>query len=71
MTSDTRIKVIGVGGSGCNALSRMMKCKIKGVELIAVNADAQDIQRTRAHTKIRIGRNLTKGLEKVDIRQIF
>ena len=62
MTSDTRIKVIGVGGSGGNALSRMMKCKIKGVELIAVNADAQDIQRTRAHTKIRIGRNLTKGL---------
>ena len=62
MNSDTRIKVIGVGGSGGNALSRMMKCKIKGVELIAVNADAQDIQRTRAHTKIRIGRSLTKGL---------
>ncbi len=62
MTSNTKIKVIGVGGSGANALSRMMKCKIKGVELIAVNADAQDIQRTRAHTKIRIGRNLTKGL---------
>lgn len=62
MALDTKIKVIGVGGSGCNALSRMMKCKIKGVELIAVNADAQDIQRTRAHTKIRIGRSLTKGL---------
>jgi len=62
MTTNTRIKVIGVGGSGGNVLSRMMKCKIKGVELIAVNADAQDIQRTRAHTKIRIGRNLTKGL---------
>jgi len=62
MTSNTKIKVIGVGGSGANALSRMMKSKIKGVELIAVNADAQDIQRTRAHTKIRIGRSLTKGL---------
>ena len=62
MTSNTKIKVIGVGGSGGNALSRMMKCKIKGVEFIAVNADAQDIQRTRAHTKIRIGRSLTKGL---------
>ncbi len=62
MASDTRIKVIGVGGSGGNGLSRMMKSKIKGVELIAVNADAQDIQRTRAHKKIRIGRNLTKGL---------
>jgi len=62
MISNTKIKVIGVGGSGGNALSRMMKSKIKGVELIAVNADAQDIQRTRAHIKIRIGRNLTKGL---------
>lgn len=62
MALDTKIKVIGVGGSGGNMLSRMMKSKIKGVELIAVNADAQDIQRTRAHTKIRIGRSLTKGL---------
>lgn len=62
MALDTKIKVIGVGGSGGNMLSRMMKSKIKGVELIAINADAQDIQRTRAHTKIRIGRSLTKGL---------
>jgi len=62
MTSTAKIKVVGVGGSGGNALSRMMKCKIKGVELVAVNADAQDIQRTRAHRKVRIGRGLTKGL---------
>ena len=62
MTSNTKIKVVGVGGSGGNAISRMMKCKIKGVELVAVNADAQDLQRTRAHRKIRIGRQLTKGL---------
>lgn len=62
MTSNTKIKVVGVGGSGGNAISRMMKCKIKGVELVAVNADAQDLQRTRAHRKLRIGRNLTKGL---------
>ncbi len=62
MTSIAKIKVVGVGGSGGNALSRMMKSKIKGVELVAVNADAQDIQKTRAHRKIRIGRNLTKGL---------
>ena len=59
---NTKIKVIGVGGSGSNAISRMMKCKVKGVELIAINADAQDLQRARAHQKIRIGKNLTKGL---------
>lgn len=59
---NTKIKVVGVGGSGSNAISRMMKCKIKGVELIAVNADAQDLQRTRANFKIRIGKKTTKGL---------
>ncbi len=62
MQSDTKIKVIGVGGSGCNAISRMMKYKIKGVGLVAINADAQDLTNTRAHQKIRIGRKLTKGL---------
>lgn len=59
---NTKIKVVGVGGSGSNAISRMTKCKIKGVELVALNADAQDLQRTKAHRKLRIGRNLTKGL---------
>lgn len=59
---NTNIKVIGVGGAGCNAISRMVSCKIQGVELIAVNCDAQDLQRTRAHKKIRIGQTLTKGL---------
>lgn len=62
MTMSTKIKVIGVGGSGSNAVSRMMQCKIKGVELIAVNTDAQDLQKTKAHLRIRIGKNLTKGL---------
>ena len=59
---NTKIKVVGVGGSGSNVISRMMRCKIKGVELVAINADAQDLQRTKAHQKIRIGKNLTKGL---------
>jgi len=62
MRLNTKIKVVGVGGSGGNAVSRMMKYKIKGVELIAINADIQDLQRARAHRKVRIGRNLTKGL---------
>ena len=60
--ANTKIKVIGVGGSGSNAVTRMMKCKIKGVELIALNADAQDLQKSRANKKIRIGRKITSGL---------
>jgi cell division protein FtsZ len=62
MKNMTKIKVIGVGGSGSNAISRMAKCKIKGVELIAINTDAQDLARTRADVKLRIGRKTTQGL---------
>lgn len=57
-----RIKVVGVGGSGGNAISRMMACKIKGVEFIAINTDAQDLHKTGAPEKIHIGKNLTRGL---------
>ena len=62
LTGPTKIKVVGVGGSGSNAISRMMRCEIKGVELIAINTDAQDLAKTKAHLKLRIGRNLTRGL---------
>ena len=62
MKNVTKIKVVGVGGSGCNAISRMMKCKIKGVELIALNTDAQDLKKIRAHLKLRIGKKITQGL---------
>ncbi len=58
----TKIKVIGVGGSGSNAVSRMKKCKIKGVELIAINTDAQDLKKTKADLKLRIGKQTTQGL---------
>ncbi len=58
----TKIKVVGVGGSGCNAVSRMAKCKIKGVELIAINTDAQDLTKAKADIKLRIGRKATQGL---------
>ena len=57
-----RIKVIGVGGSGGNAISRMMACRIKGVSFAAVNTDAQDLHYTNAPEKINIGKDLTKGL---------
>ena len=57
-----RIRVVGVGGSGCNAVNHMINSKVKGVEFIAVNTDAQDLHRSLAKRKIHIGKNLTKGL---------
>ena len=57
-----RIKVIGVGGSGANAINHMIDSKISGVEFIAVNTDTQDLHHSKATKKIHIGKNLTKGL---------
>lgn len=57
-----RIKVVGVGGGGCKAIQRMMASKIHGVEFIAINLDAQDLNNSNAQTKILLGRNLTRGL---------
>jgi cell division protein FtsZ len=62
MQNVTKIKVVGVGGSGGNAVSRMMRCNIPGVDLIAVNTDDQDLNKIRAHFKIRIGKKITQGL---------
>ncbi len=62
MKSNTKIKVVGIGGSGSNAVSRMKKYKIKGVELIVINTDAQDLNKSRADLKIRIGQKTTRGL---------
>lgn len=57
-----RIKVIGVGGSGKNAVNHMVSSKIKGVEFIVMNTDAQDLHHSLAQKKIHIGKNLTRGL---------
>lgn len=57
-----RIKVLGIGGSGKNALNHMVNTKVKGVEFIAVNTDAQDLHHSLAKKKIHIGKNLTRGL---------
>lgn len=57
-----RIKVIGVGGSGKNAVNHMVSSKIKGVEFIVMNTDAQDLHNSLAQKKIHIGKNLTRGL---------
>lgn len=57
-----RIKVVGVGGSGGNAIDHMVTSGVKGVEFIAVNTDAQDLHQSTAKKKIHIGKNLTRGL---------
>lgn len=62
MRNPINIKVIGVGGSGCNAIGRMAKDRIRGVELIALNSDYQDLKKINADKKIQIGRKLTQGL---------
>ena len=67
-----RILVLGVGGAGGNAINEMIDAGMQGVEFIAVNTDAQDLKLSKAHTKIQIGLNLTKGLgagAKIDIGQ--
>lgn len=60
--SAARIRVIGVGGSGKNALNHMVTSKVKGVDFVVVNTDAQDLQQSLSRTKIHIGKNLTRGL---------
>lgn len=57
-----RIKVIGVGGAGNNAITRMIDAKIKGVEFVAINTDAQALHHSKAGEKVHIGKNLSKGL---------
>jgi cell division protein FtsZ len=60
--SFARIRVVGAGGSGGNAVNYMVGAKVKGVEFIAVNSDAQDLHHSLAKKKIHIGKNLTRGL---------
>lgn len=57
-----KIKVVGVGGSGGNAIDRMVDANIKGVEYVAINTDAQALHQSSATEKVHIGKNLTKGL---------
>jgi len=60
--SFARIRVVGAGGSGKNAVNHMVSSKVKGVEFISVNSDAQDLHHSLAKKKIHIGKNLTRGL---------
>ena len=60
--SFARIRVVGVGGSGCNAINHMINSNVQGVDFIAINTDAQDIHNSQAKKKVHIGKNLTRGL---------
>jgi len=62
MESTARIRVVGVGGSGANAVNHMISSKVKGVDFLVINTDAQDLQKSQAKQKIHIGKNLTRGL---------
>lgn len=57
-----RIKVVGVGGSGQNAVNHMYDSDVGGVEFVAINTDAQDLHESKVDNKIHIGKNLTRGL---------
>lgn len=60
--SGARIKVIGLGGSGCNAITRMVREQLHGVEFIAINTDAQHLEITEAMQRVQIGEKTTRGL---------
>jgi cell division protein FtsZ len=57
-----RIKVIGVGGAGSNAVERMYKAGVQGVEFLAANTDLQDLESTECEQKIQLGEDITRGL---------
>ncbi|PIT11351.1 cell division protein FtsZ [Snodgrassella alvi] len=56
------IKVIGIGGGGCNAINNMVDNAVAGIEFISANTDAQSLQNSKASKRIQLGNNLTRGL---------
>jgi cell division protein FtsZ len=62
MARNARMKVVGVGGAGGNAVNRMIDEQLEGVEFIAVNTDSQSLKQSESHIKIQIGKRLTRGL---------
>ncbi|MBQ1890977.1 MAG: cell division protein FtsZ [Firmicutes bacterium] len=56
------IKVVGIGGAGCNAVNRMIESNLQGINFIAINTDKQNLNKSKAETKVQIGEKLTKGL---------
>ena len=64
-----RIKVIGVGGGGSNAVNRMIRAKVEGVDFIAANTDLQALKLSQAPVKLQLGAKLTKGSAPAPIRR--
>ena len=61
-TQNARMKVVGVGGGGGNAVNRMIDEHLEGVEFISVNTDAQALLNSKSDVKVQIGKKLTRGL---------
>lgn len=61
-SNPTTIKVVGVGGGGCNAVNRMISCGLEHIQFIAANTDAQVLYKSKAYENIQLGQRLTKGL---------
>jgi len=59
---NAKIKVVGVGGAGGNAINTMVEAGLSGVDFIAVNTDAQALETNKAQTRVQIGKNITQGL---------
>lgn len=59
---DAKIKVIGIGGGGGNAINNMISAKLKGVEFITANTDSQDLERSACSNRLQLGVNITRGL---------
>jgi cell division protein FtsZ len=62
LPTGARVKVIGVGGGGGNAVNTMIAAGLTGVEFVAMNTDAQDLRRSLAPKRFQLGQQLTKGL---------
>jgi cell division protein FtsZ len=60
--SFARIKVVGIGGGGCNTVNRMIEAGIPGIEFIAINTDNQSLMNSKAKTKVSLGHEITRGL---------
>src|SRR5579872_2143411 len=59
---DATIKVVGVGGGGTNAVNRMIRAQVQGVDFISINTDSQALQNAQSSTRLQIGEKLTRGL---------
>ena len=60
--TEPKLRVVGVGGAGVNAVNRMIEAQVEGVEFIAINTDMQSLEGSAAHTRVHIGSDLTRGL---------